>query len=198
MWSSHHQFQMIFLSQSRLFPCIIAFTMILYQMTLNLAWYINSYITFQIGTCPRPPRFDNHDEAWLCLGLAAFITLSWDNIAIMRALAMQWCTHRGSHHHHIPMYIPTYLFPLLRLMSLESTFMNNTNLNPEWRLLRGQKPYLGLVPVCSLPPTWRHFVHNRSPWKYINLFWNSFRTFLQIYTKLVIHYRNPLYSFETS
>merc|ERR1712243_400290 len=40
-----------------------------------------------------------------------------------------------------------------RLMSLESTFMNNTNLNPEWRLLRGQKPYLGLVPVCSLPPT---------------------------------------------
>ena len=51
------------------------------------------------------------------------------------------------------MYIPTYLFPLLRLMSLETTFMNNTNLNPEWRLLRGQKPYLGLVPVCSLPPT---------------------------------------------
>ena len=198
MWSSHHQFQMIFLSQSRLFPCIIAFTMILYQMTLNLAWYINSYITFQIGTCPRPPRFDNHDEAWLCLGLAAFITLSWDNIAIMRALAMQWCTYRGSHHHHIPMYIPTHLFPLLRLMSLESTYMNNTNLNPEWRLLRGQKPYLGLVPVCSLPPTWHHFVHNRSPWKYINLFWNSFRTFLQIYTKLVIHYRNPLYSFETS
>ena len=80
---------MIFLSQSRLFPCIIAYTMILYQMTLNLAWYINSYITFQIGTCPRPPRFDNHDEAWLCLGLAAFITLSWDNITIMRALAMQ-------------------------------------------------------------------------------------------------------------
>ena len=113
MWSSHHQFQMIFLSQSRLFPCIIAFTMILYQMTLNLAWYINSYITFQIGTCPRPPRFDNHDEAWLCLGLAAFITLSFDNIAIMRALDMQWCTYRGSHHHHIPMYIPTYLFPLL-------------------------------------------------------------------------------------
>ena len=98
MWPSHHQFQMIFLSQSRLFPCIIAFTMILYQLTLKLAWYINSYITFQIGTCPRPPRFDNHDEAWLCLGLAAFITLSWDNIAIMRALAMQWCTYRGSHH----------------------------------------------------------------------------------------------------
>ena len=52
-----------------------------------------------------------------------------------------------------PMYIPTHLFPLLRLMSLESTYMNNTNLNPEWRLLRGQKPYLGLVPICSLPPT---------------------------------------------
>ena len=55
--------------------------------------------------------------------------------------------------HHISMYIPTYLFPLLRLMSLESTYLNNTNLNPEWCLLRGQKPYLGLVPVCSLPPT---------------------------------------------
>ena len=73
----------------RLFPCIIAYSMILYQLTFKLAWYQSSYLTFQIGTCPKPPRFDNHDEAWLCLGLAAFITLSWDNIAIMRALAMQ-------------------------------------------------------------------------------------------------------------
>ena len=55
---------------------------------------------------------------------------------------------------HVYTYLPIPpSFPLLRLMSLESTFMNNTNLNPEWRLLRGQKPYLGLVPVCSLPPT---------------------------------------------
>ena len=52
-----------------------------------------------------------------------------------------------------PMYIPIHLFPLIRLMSLESMYLNNTNLNPEWRLLRGQKPYLGLVPVCSLPST---------------------------------------------
>ena len=198
MWPLHPHLQMIFLSQVRLFPCIIAFAMILNQLALKLAWYRASYLAFQIDTCPEPPRFDDQVEAWLCLGLSAFIVLARDNIIIMRVLDMQWCTFKGHITHHTPMYIPTYLFPLLRLMSLESTYLNNTNLNPEWRLLRGQKPYLGLVPVCSLPPTWRHFVHNRSPWKYINLFWNSFRTFLQIYTKLVIHYRNPLYSFETS
>ena len=53
-----------------------------------------------------------------------------------------------------PVYIyTTYLSPLTRLMSLESMYLpNNTSLNPEWRLLRGQKPYLGFTPICELPP----------------------------------------------
>ena len=80
---------MIFISQTRLFPCIIAFAMILYQLTFKLAWYQSSYLAFQIGTCPKPPRFDDHEEAWLCLGLAAFIVLARDNIMIMRVLDMQ-------------------------------------------------------------------------------------------------------------
>ena len=96
-----------------------------------------------------------------------------------------------------PMYIPTHPFPLIRLMSLESMYLNNTNLNPEWRLLRGQKPYLGLVPVCSLPPMWHHLVHTRSPRKYINLFWNSFELSCK-YTKTRNTLKNPLYSFHTS
>ena len=80
---------MIFLSQVRLFPCIIAFAMILNQLALKLAWYRASYLAFQIGTCPEPPRFDDQVEAWLCLGLSAFIVLARDNIIIMRVLDMQ-------------------------------------------------------------------------------------------------------------
>ena len=72
----------------RLFPGIIAYSLILYQLTFKLAWYQSSYLSFQIGTCPKPPRFDRHDEAWLCLGLMAFTILSWDNIIIMRVLDM--------------------------------------------------------------------------------------------------------------
>ena len=49
-------------------------------------------------------------------------------------------------------YVYTYSpIPLTRLMALESTYLPNTN--PEWQILRGQKPYLGLVPICNLPPT---------------------------------------------
>ena len=91
MWPLHHHFQMIFTSQMRLFPCIIAYSMILYQLTLKLAWYQSSFLTFQIGTCPKPPRFDGHEEGWLLLGLFAFIVLSWDNLIIMRVLDMLWC-----------------------------------------------------------------------------------------------------------
>ena len=72
----------------RLFPCIFAYSMILYQLTFRLAWYQSSYLAFQTGTCPKPPRFDGHIEAWLCLGLVAFGILSWDNLIIMRVLDM--------------------------------------------------------------------------------------------------------------
>ena len=59
-------------------------------------------------------------------------------------------SHQPKKISHVYTYSP---IPLIRLMSLESMYLTNTNLNPEWRLLRGQKPYLGLVPICSLPPT---------------------------------------------
>ena len=64
--------------QFRIMVVIVAWSIVLYQTTLKIAWYQASYLAFKIDKCPKEPKFDAENEVLVCFGIMAFFILSID------------------------------------------------------------------------------------------------------------------------